>query len=696
MKYWLLPSLLCVSSFGFVGQTPSPAADAKEELPKLQHFSADQVNPQVDPCTDFYQYTCSKFFAANPIPADRPVWGVIGPLSKWNEFTLRQVLDATAAKKQGRSPAEQKVGDYWSSCMNESKVETASPAALKTELDRISKLTDKSQLAEQLAHHHMIVPGAWEAQDAATFAPMFGFASIPDFDNATSIIAVFDQGGFVLPGREFYLNDDARSVEIRNQYLAHIARMLKLAGEPENQATADAAVVLAMETAMAKSAMDIVKRRDPASLNNKMSLEQLQQLAPSFQWKQYVALLHTPPTPTYMVTSPDYFRALGKLIDEQSLDHWKAYLRWHMVNGAAPYMNRAIVEEGFNFRRNLTGTKELPPRSRRCVQSTDRALGEALGQAYVARAFPPESKERVLKMVKGIETALEQDVDTLSWMTPETKQQAKAKLHMILEKIGYPDHPRDYSALVITPDNYFENVQKATAFEFNRQLNKIGKPLDRQEWQITPPTIDAYYDAQTNTINFPAGILQPPLFDRDQSDASNYGSEGSVIGHEISHGFDDQGRKFDGNGNLRDWWTEADTKNYVERGKCISNEYTQEVPEAGVKQNGLLTQGEDTADNGGVHLALIALSNTLKEQGKTLDDKSADGLTQLQHFFLSYAYTWCTQFRPEIMRTQIVSNPHSLPKYRVNNVVANMPEFARAFGCKKGQPLVHENACRVW
>lgn len=694
MRFWLFLSLL-LTSLSALAQAPAPAAP-KEDLPKLQHFSADQVNQQVNPCTDFYQYTCSKFFAANPIPADRAVWGVIGPLSKWNEITLRQVLDATAAKKQGRSAAEQKIGDYWSSCMDESKVETASPAALRTELDKISKLTDKSQLAEQIAHQHMIVPGAWEGADAATFAPMFGFSSNPDFDDATRIIAAFDQGGFVLPGREFYLNDDAKSVEIRNQYQAHIAKMLKLAGEPENQAAADAPVVLAMETAMAKSAMDIVKRRDPANLNNKMSLEQLQQLAPSFQWKQYVTLLRTPPTPTYLVTSPDYFRALGKMIEEQPLDHWKAYLRWHMVHGAAPYMNRAIVEENFNFTRNLTGAKELPPRSRRCVASTDRALGEALGQAYVARAFSAESKERVLKMVKGIEAALEQDVNTLSWMTPETKQQAKAKLHMILEKIGYPDHPRDYSAMVITPDNYFQNVQKATAFEFNRQLNKIGKPLDRQEWQITPPTIDAYYDPQTNTINFPAGILQPPLFDKDQGDASNYGSEGSVIGHEITHGFDDQGRKFDGNGNLRDWWKEADAKNYDERGKCISDEYTQEVPEAGVKQNGLLTQGEDTADNGGINLALIALANTLKEQGKTLDDKGADGFTQLQHFFLSYAYTWCAEFRPEIMRTQIMSNPHSLPRYRVNNVVANMPDFARAFGCKKGQPLVHENACRVW
>ena len=691
-----LPLLLFLLSSLSLGQSSPSAASQREALPKLQHLSADQLNPQVDPCTDFYQYTCSKFFAANPIPPDRASWGVIGPLAKWNEITLRQVLEESAAKKTGRSAAEQKVGDYWESCMNESKVESSSAGALKTELERIDKMANKSQLVEALAHMQMLFPGAWDGQDAATFTPMFGFGSNPDFDDATRIIAAFDQGGFVLPGREFYLNDDAKSVEIRNKYQAHIAGMLKLAGEPEKQATADAAVVLAMETALAKSAMEIVKRRDPKNLNNKMSLEDLSKLAPSFQWKQYVTLLHAPASPTYMVTSPDFFRGLGQLIDQESLDHWKAYLRWQLVHGSAPYLSRAFVEENFNFARNLTGARELPPRWRRCVNSTDRALGEALGQAYVARAFPPESKERVLKMVRAIEAALEQDVNELGWMAPETKAQAKAKLHMILDKIGYPDHWRDYSSLEITPDSYLKNVQRATAFEFNRQLQKIGKPLDRQEWQMTPPTIDAYYDAQTNTINFPAGILQPPLFDRDQDDAANYGSEGAVIGHEITHGFDDQGRKFDGNGNLRDWWTEADAKSYEERGKCISDEYTQEIPEAGVKQDGRLTQGEDTADNGGIHLALIALTNTLKEQGKSLDDKAADGLTEQQRFFLAYAYTWCTEQRPQIMRTQVIGNPHSLPRYRVNNVVANMPEFAKAFGCKKGQPLVHENACRVW
>ena len=691
-----LPLLLLLVGSLSLAQSSSSPESQRESLPKLVHLSADQVNPQVDPCTDFYQYTCSKFFAANPIPPDRASWGVLGPLSKWNEITLRQLLEESAARKTGRSAAEQKVGDYWASCMDESKIESSSAGALKTELERIDKIVHKSQLAEVLAHMQMTFPGAWDGQDAATFTPMFGFGSNPDLDDATRIIAAFDQGGFVLPGREFYLNDDAKSVEIRNKYQAHIAGMLKLAGEPEKQATADAAVVLAMETALAKSAMEIVKRRDPRNLNNKMSLEDLSKLAPSFQWKQYVTLLHAPASPTYLVTSPDFFRGLGRLIDQESLDHWKAYLRWHLVHGSAPYLSRAFVEENFNFTRNLTGARELPPRWRRCVNSTDRALGEALGQAYVARAFPPESKERVLKMVRGIEAALEQDVSELGWMAPETKAQAKAKLHMILDKIGYPDHWRDYSSLEITSDSYLKNVQRATAFEFNRQLQKIGKPLDRQEWQMTPPTIDAYYDAQTNTINFPAGILQPPLFDREQDDAANYGSEGAVIGHEITHGFDDQGRKFDGNGNLRDWWTAADAKSYEERGKCISDEYTQEIPDVGVKQDGRLTQGEDTADNGGIHLALIALTNTLKQQGKSLDDKGADGLTRQQRFFLAYANTWCTQQRPEIMRTQVIGNPHSLPRYRVNNVVANMPEFAKAFGCRKGQPLVHVNACRVW
>lgn len=675
-----------------------PAQDARPiELPKLVHLSADQVNPQIDPCTDFYQYTCSKFFAANPIPADRATWGVLGPLSEWNEAQMRIALESAAAKKQGRTAIEQKVGDFWASCIDEEKVDASSGKALKVELQKIDALKSKAQLAAQIARLHMTVPGAWQGQDASTPSPMFGFGSGQDLDDATKVVGAFDQGGFALPTRDFYLAKDEKSTDIRNKYLAHITNMLKLTGESDAQAAADAAVALEIETAMATASMDIVKRRDPKNLNNKRTLAEIEKAAPSFDWKQYLSLVHAPATSSYLVSAPDFFRALNELIDKRPLEQWKSYLRWQLVHQSAPYLARPFSRETFEFfGKSLSGVPRQAPRWRRCARNADALLGEALGQAYVAAAFSGQSKERVTRMVKNIEGAMEQDINGIDWMSPATKKQAAAKLHMILDKIGYPDHWRDYSSLEIAPDSYLENVHRATAFEFNRQLQKIGKPVNRYEWQMTPPTIDAYYDAQTNTINFPAGILQPPLFDKDQPDAANYGAEGSVIGHEITHGFDDQGRKFDGQGNLRDWWTEEDGKKYDERGKCISDQYTQEVPEAGVKQNGLLTQGEDTADNGGLRLALMALSNALQSEGRTLESKGPDGLTEAQRFFLGFSDVWCTQYRPEVMRLQVLSNPHSLPRYRVNNTVANMPEFAKAFGCKKGQPLVRENACRVW
>jgi endothelin-converting enzyme/putative endopeptidase len=683
---------LCLSSFA-LAQQKNPA----DELPKLPRLSADQVNPKIDPCTDFYQYACSKFFAANPIPPDQSAWGVAGPLLKWNEVVMRQALEAAAAKKQGRTPVEQKIGDYWSSCMDESKVETASAKAFQLELKRIDELKQKSQLVDELAHQHATIGNAWLVDDNATFAPMFGFSAIQDYDDAQQTVAQFDQGGFALPGRDFYLSDDAKSMELRKQYLAHVTNMLKLTGEPSAQAAADAAIVLQMETELAKSAMDVVKRRDPRNINNKMTLAQLQKLSPSFDWQRYLTLIHAPAQQTFLVTSPDFFRGLEQAIQQHPIAHWKVYLKWQLAHQSAQYLGKAFVNENFSFfHHTLNGTPELAPRWRRCVRSADSALGEALGQAYVARAFPPESKERVLRIVNAIKGALDQDISQLTWMTDATKKQASGKLHAILDKVGYPDKWRDYSALEIKPDAYLENVHRATAFEFNRWLQKIGKPIDRYDWTMTPPTINAYYDPQFNTINFPAGILQPPFFSSDADDATNFGAEGAVIGHEITHGFDDQGRKFDDKGNLHDWWTAEDAKNYDERGKCISDEYTQEIPEAGVKQNGLLTQGEDTADNGGIYLALIGLENSLKQQGKTLETKGDDGLTEVQRFFLSFANNWCEELRPEIMRTAVLTNPHSLPKYRVNNTVANMPEFARAFGCAKGKPLVHENACRVW
>jgi putative endopeptidase len=379
------------------------------------------------------------------------------------------------------------------------------------------------------------------------------------------------------------------------------------------------------------------------------------------------------------------------------VEDWKTYLRWHLVHRSAPYLSKAFVDENWDmFVHTLAGSEKQLPRWRRCVRAADHDLGFALGRAYVEVAFPPESKQRTKVLVDDVRQALGQDISGLDWMQPATKEQAEGKLHAIEEKIGYPDHWRDYSSVKIGRTSYLNNVHGATAFEFHRQLNKIGKPVDRSEWLETPPTIDAYYDAQTNSINFAAGILQPPLFDKSMEDAVNYGGIGMVIGHEITHGFDDQGRKFDAKGNLRDWWTPADAKAYEERGACIVDEYTQEVPEAGVKQDGHLTQGEDTADNGGVRLALMALENRFKAQGKSLDDKEPDGWTARQKFFLSYAYSWCNHMRPEAARSQVLTNPHSLPKYRVNNVISNMPEFQQAFSCKAGAPMVRAKQCRVW
>ena len=677
----------CVQTFA---QQSAPTA-------KPDRFDPTSIDRSVSPCDDFYKFACGKWLAANPVPPDQVWWGHDGALELWNQTILREVLEQASANDAKRSPVQQKIGDYYFACMDEKGIAAAGAKPLKPELERIAAIKKKSDLAQEVAHLHMTVPGAWELSDAQTRAPMFGLTGAQDFDNASRVVAFVDQGGMSMPGREFYLNDDAKSVEIRKKFQEHVSKMFALAGENAKQAADDAATVLAMETEMAKAAMDIVKRRDPANLNHKMSLAQIAELAPSFDWKGYLSRVNAPTPEHYIVTSPDYFRGLEKMLQEHPLEHWKTYLRWWMLHGSARYLSTDFEKEDFDFfRHTLAGAEALQPRWRRCVDFVDRDLGEALGQAYVDRAFPPASKQRTLEMVHAIEGALSGDIQRVDWMSPQTKQQAEVKLKGIEDKIGYPNRWRDYSSVKVGRASFLENVHQATDFEFHRWLNKIGKPVDRGEWTMTPPTINAYYDPQLNTINFPAGILQPPYFDANMDDAVNFGGAGAVIGHEITHGFDDQGRKFDAQGNLRDWWTPTDAKEYDQRGKCISDQYTQEIPEAGVKQNGLLTQGEDTADNGGTRLALMALAGELAKRGQSLDDKGADGWSNRQRFFLSYATSWCSNIRSEILRTVVLSNPHSAPKYRVNNVVSDIPEFSQAFSCKQGQPMARENACRVW
>lgn len=676
-------------------QTKAPSAT--DELPALNHFDPNIVDRNLDPCTDFYKFVCSKWQAANPIPADQASWGTGSKLQLWNESVLRNTMAQAANPVPGRSAVEQKIGDYWYSCMNEAAVDKSGLAPVQPELDHIRALHDKSQIAGVLAQIHMQMPYSWAGEDNETIAPMLGFSSTIDFNNAKLVVAAVDQGGFAMGGRDFYLSDNTHLAEVRGKYVEHVQKIFVLAGESDASAKLNAATVLRMETAMAKAAMDAVKRRDPKNINNVMNLAQVQALTPSFRWNDYLAAVQAPTPDHYIVTAPDFFRELDKLMQSEPLENWKTYLTYWVVDRNARYMSRQFQEADFDFwSRTMLGQQEMQPRWRRCVRWADRDLGEALGQAYVAKAFPPESKARAEKMVDAIETAMGQDIQQVAWMAPETKQKGEIKLQAVLDKIGYPNQWRDYSSVTISRDSFVGNVQAAAVFEYRRQLNKIGKPVNRLEWGMTPPTINAYEDAQTNTINFPAGILQPPFFDAAADDAVNYGAIGMVIGHELTHGFDDQGRKFDAQGDLKDWWTEQDAKAYEQRGKCISDEYTQEVVDLGVKTNGLLTQGEDTADNGGLRLAYMAFELTYREQGKSLEEKGADSFTARQRFFLAHSYSWCRNWRPELARTIITTNPHSLPQFRVNNVESNMPEFQQAFGCKPGQPMVRANACRVW
>ena len=694
MKRLLALSLLA-ASFA-MAQTAAPNTQKEEDI-QLDHFDAKMVDRSVDPCTDFFHYACNVRIKSSPMPPDEVFWGSFSKIAKWNDQQLHKALDEIAAKKTGRTPNEQKIGDYYAACMDEKKLDADGVNPIKPDLAMIDKLRSTAELASALAALHTRYRAAWLAGDNQTGAPLFGFGQTPDYNDAQSVVAMVDQAGLGLPNRDFYLSKDEKSTKIRADYVAHVAKMLQFTGESAAQAKADAANILKIETAMATAQMDNISRRDPKNLNNRFSLAQLKSLTPSFNWDTYLKVVGAPAAKVYIVTSPKFFTALDTEIKQQPVDVWKAYLRWNVIHRAADYLGREIEQEDFNFyNKGLYGQQELAPRWRRCANAIDRDLGEALGQAYVQRAFPPESKARAKQLVNDIEQALGRDIDAVDWMQPETKRAAHAKLAAILDKIGYPDKWRDYSALRIATDSYLANVQRSTQFEFRRQLNKIGKPLDRYEWTMTPPTVNAYEDPQYNTINFPAGILQPPFFDAQMSDTVNYAAIGAVIGHEIIHGFDDQGRKFDKDGNLRDWWTEADAKAYDQRGDCIAEEYTQMVPEAGVKQNGRLTQGEDTADNGGIHLALSATEAALKRKGETLDTKGEDGLTNLQRFFLSYATIWCGEIRPEAIRTIVLTNPHSIDRFRVNNVVANMPEFTQAFSCKAGQPMVHEKKCRVW
>ncbi len=679
-------------------QTGSAAKPAAAELPKLEKFDPSIVDQSKDACVDFYQYTCSKWIAAHPITPDLPVSATDVPLFLYNQTILRNTLEAAAADKQATG-SERQIGDFWQSCTDEATRNANGRAWLQPSLNTVASLKSNKDLPRVLAYLHLNFPAAWlmwNDDDNYTKAPMFGFGPAQDLADASKMVAGIDQGGMALPSLDYYLDNSERFKELRAKYLQHIQKMFELAGDSSQKAAAEAKTVMEIETALAKASMDNVTRRDPQKIYHKLTLQQLKAATPDFGWDEYFQLMGAPSTPFYIVSTPGFLNALEQQIKTRSPQDWQAYLRWWAIHRAASYLGNDFEQANFDFfGTTLSGTPQMLPLWRRCVSSTDRFLGEALGQAYVNVAFPPESKQRANELVTQIRAALVEEIKQLDWMSEQTKKQALVKQDATLQKIGYPNTWIDYSSVKLVPDNYLANVNAATTFEAHRQINKIGRPVNRNEWTMTPATINAYEDPQTNTINFPAGIMQLPQFG-DQDDASNFGAIGMVIGHETIHGFDDQGRKFDAQGNLRDWWTPEDAKRYDEKDKCIVDQYSQEIPEYGVKQNGSLTAGEDTADNGGIHLAILALEKDYKAQGKSLDTPEADGLTARQRFFLAYAFSWCADVRPEAARNQVLSDPHSLPRFRVNRPLSNLPEFQQAFGCKAGQPMVHNPQCRVW
>ncbi len=640
------------------------------------------MDKMVDPCVDFYQYACGGWMAANPIPADESRWGTFDQLQDRNRAILRGILEKASLDDPKRSAVEQKIGDFYASCMDESTIDKLGTKPLEPELKRIDAIQSKSQIVDELARLHLL--GA---------VALFNFYATPDAKNSTQMIADADQGGLGLPDRDYYLKTDAKSVKLRDQYVAHVQKMLQLAGEPPAQAAADAQAILHIETDLAKGSLDRVARRDPNLTYHKMSLQQLAALSPAIDWPKFFSRLGTPAFMDLNVSVPDFFKSLNAVLDNTSLADLKVYLRWHLLHAEAPLLSKPFLDENFHyFGQILTGATELEPRWKRCVEATDDDLGFALGQKYVEQTFPPEAKARVLGMVQEIEKMLGQDIQSLDWMTPATKQQALVKLGEVTNKIGYPDKWRDYSSVKIVRGQAVENDQRASEFEERRTLGKIGKPVDRGEWNMTPPTVNAYYSPLQNNINFPAGILQPPFFDIHMDAAVNYGAIGSVMGHELTHGFDDQGRQFDGQGNLRNWWTKEDAGEFEKRAECFIKEYSAFTPLDDVHLNGKLTLGENTADNGGVHLSFMALM-------KSLDGKprpKVDGFTPQQRFFLGYSQVWCQNVRPEAARMRAQIDPHSDGRDRVNGVLGNMPEFRQAFACHAGQPMVHAPSCRVW
>ncbi|MBK6595304.1 MAG: M13 family metallopeptidase [Burkholderiales bacterium] len=665
--------------------TPTATIDKPlAELPYTPGLDVSALDTTASPCDNFYQFSCGGWIKNNPIPEDQARWSVYGKLYQDNQRFLWGILDTVSRKTSGNSTNQQKIGDYFAACMNADAVEQLGAAPLKPLLDDLDAMHTKADLPATLARMHLATAGN---------GMYFGFGSEQDFSNASQVIAFATGGGISLPDRDYYTKTDTASIVLRAKYQAHVAAMFVLAGDTPQAAHKNAALVMRTESTLAKASLSVVDKRDPYKLFNSMPVAELQGLTPGFDWHRYLQALGMGQVEVVNVTEPAFYRALTRHWKASSLMDIKIYLRWHVLHSQASLLSSAFVNENFRFfAQTLRGTPQLQPRWKRCVALVDAQLGEALGQEFVDRAFGPELKQRTLHMTEQIEQAMHDEVQQLDWMSPATKRKAIQKLKAIVNKIGYPDTWRDYSDVQISRGDFYGNVSRATQFEARRQLNKISKPLDRGEWSMTPPTVNAYYSAQMNDINFPAGVLQPPLFDPKMDDAPGYGNTGGTIGHELIHGFDDEGRQFDAQGNLKDWWTSADRKQFRQRAQCIVDQYAKYVVVDNIKINSQLTLGEDMADLGGLVLAWMAW----KVQTTAVTPESRDGFTPEQRFFIGFAQWACENNRPEDLRVQAATDPHSPGKYRVNGVVVNLPEFSKAFACKPGSAMVAAKPCRIW
>jgi len=666
-----------VSSGTKTGQEPAPPY-----TPSLDIASMDKL---ANPCVNFYEYACGGWKKNNPIPADQTSWSVYAKLYQDNLQFLKGILEQASENKGQREEEARQIGDFYAACMDEAGVEKQGLGPIEAYLDAVGSLKTVKEIAAVVAQLQLVYGRS----------VLFSAGSAQDLDDSEKIIGELDQGGLGLPDRDYYTKEDAKSKETRERYVQHVEKVFELMGENAEKAKRHAETVMRMETALAKASLTRVERRDPYKLKHKMKVAELNGVVPELDWKTYYRTARYPEFDTLNVATPEFFKEVNRQLKEEPIDNWKTYLQFHVADAASPYLSKAFVDENFEFyRKYLRGAKEQQPRWKRCVSYTDRQLGEALGQVYVAKVFSPELKASAVDMVRRIEEAMAIRIQQLDWMSPETKEQALRKLHGIRNKIGYPDKWRDYRSVKIARDDFAGNMARASSFEHHREINKIGKPLDRGEWEMSPPTVNAYYNPQMNDINFPAGVLQPPLYDAKMDAAPNYGDTGGTIGHELTHGFDDEGSQFDAQGNLKNWWTKTDREKFEARTKCVEDQYAGYIVVDDIHINSKLTLGEDVADLGGELLAYMAWQDATKEQ--TLSP--SDGLTPEQRFFVGFAQWACSNERPEELRVRAATDPHSPGEYRINGVVVNMPEFRKAFACKAGQPMTKppEKVCKVW